>query len=222
MGSTSTRLQKRFLMLALPGLAVVLAGVGVGFLASSGTVTAPITASSANSTYVYPVSATTVFPTRLGTASLKYSATLKTTHKLTTVTQPSWVPAQGGAGSVTTAGDLAVINASATTIQLSVFLLNLAKLGHDYSSYAFPIHVWKATLTGTPSATAASWTTGNTLSPKISSQYMTSTSGYLTFKLAAGFYYDVTMTTGGAFFCQTTSTTTGALAPSFYFAAQPV
>lgn len=202
--------QRRFLLIASAGLAVVLAVSGVGFLAASGTVSTTITASTASSTLVFPVSASAKMPTTI--SGLKYNTL--TTHTLSsTPVLPGWTPAKGSAGSVTTAGDLAVINAKTATVQLSMFITNLAKLNYDYSSYALPVHIWKSGVTGS----TTTWTT------TVSSQYITSTSGYISVKLTAGYYYDVTITTGGSFFCQTTTTASaGALSPSFYFAAQPV
>jgi len=55
-----------------------------------------------------------------------------------------------------------------------------------------------------------------------SATYLTSNAGTISVTLPAGAYYDVTMDTGGSFYCTaTTSNSTAALAPSFYFTAQP-
>ena len=58
MGLARSKVRRRFLAVAIPGLAVVLAITGIGYLAGTGSVTATVQGGS-NSSYLYLVSATT-------------------------------------------------------------------------------------------------------------------------------------------------------------------
>jgi hypothetical protein len=159
------------------------------------------------------------------------------TNNTVTAKNPSWSPVAGSAGTVTTAGDLAIVDATSATnyVTVNVYVSNLTQLAVNYGSFAFPVNVYSTTCPGSGSCNA--WQEALTVSPYYT--YLTDTSGVLTFNLAKGKYYDIVMEgtnhtaslsgspsggnipsgVGGAFFTNQTDTTNGSLSPSFYFSA---
>ena len=207
--------QRRFLLVGVAGLAVLAAAMGVSFLDNSGTTSAAVTGGTA--TLVYPVANSNSVPSAV--TSLKYTGTggINVSHVFTGAVLPSWSPTALSAGSVTTAGDLVLIDATTVTtgVNLSVYITNLAGLQQDYNSFALPVNVYSSTC-----ASGCTWSQASTVvaSPPT---YLTATGGFLTFNLPTGKYYDIAIDTGGSFYCTSTSTSgTAALAPSFYFTAQ--
>ncbi len=212
------KLRRRFLVLAVPGLAVLLAVTGISYLATSGAVTTSVTASSTK--FLYPVSSGGAVPSAL--TSLKYSSVASS--KITTpAVTPTWSPATNSAGSVTTAGDLAVVDASIARggVIVSMYITNLVTLQKHYSSFVLPVQIYSvkcATMATTGlncSTLTGTWTSYSTAT------YITSTTGSLTFNLPHGYLYDVTMSTGGSYYCTTAPSGGTGLAPAYYFTAQP-
>jgi len=220
-------LRRRFLVIAIAGLTILLSTMTVSYLGSTGTTTATVNAKS--SAFIYPIASGNSLPNAV--TSLEYTAgganiTAGTgsntgSNVITTATVPSWSPNQLSAGSVTTAGDIALIDGTISTggVEVSLYIINLAALQSDYSSFAFPIDVYSSGC-----STGCSWksiyTTANP------APFLTSTSGYMTFNLPVGSYYDIVFDTGGSYYCTSTtdnSSTTGTaeLAPQFYLTAQP-
>lgn len=190
------------------------------YLASTGTVTATVTGTAA-SNFVYPV-ATSSSPLPSAVAALEYSSGITTTGGVTaisTLKTPSWSPVQYSAGSVTTPGDLALIDAGAASsgVNVTVYVTNLAALQEDYTSFALPIGVYSSSTGVSGSWSLDTAAVGGTTA---TATYLTSTSGYLTFNLPSSTpYYDITIDSGGSYYC--TSTTAGSLAPTFFITAQP-
>lgn len=211
--------RRRLLAIGVPGLAVLFASLSVSFLGSTGTATPTVTSGSTSSNFVYPISDSTS-PLPSGVTFGKYT-TSTTTGETTTlsVVSPSWTPIAGSATSVTTAGDLAVIDASTanlgthTGLTVSLYITNLSSLQKDYSSYSLPVNVYQCQ---TACTSNAAWTQAT----GIDISYLTSTSGYLTWNLPANQYYVITIDTGGSLYC--TATTAENLSPSYYFTAQPI
>jgi hypothetical protein len=214
--------RRRFLMLGVAMLAVLGTVLGISFTADTGTTSVSVTSGSGAGKLVYPVTQASgdTMPTgALNGQSLEHG-TAVAADATTSSVRPTWAAAAGVPGTVTTAGDVSVIDATTTSaggaanIQLTIYVTNLGALGGDYTSWAWPISVYK-TING-----GAAWT----LVPN-SSQFITHTLGFLSYTLptGSGFYYDVTMETGGSFYTvATTSDSTHSLSPSFYFTAQPV
>lgn len=219
--------QRRFLMVAVAGLAVVGVAMGVSFLDASGTTSTSVSA--ASNSFVFPVAASTSSPLPCKIVNLKYTTSAGITagscsptvtqgaFKTSGVVLPSWTPVGGSAGSVTTAGDLAVIDATTGTLGpdhgtllVSMYITNLDKLQQDYSSFAFPVNVYSST-------DGTGWAAATSVLPTVT--YLTYSTAFLSFSMPAGYYYDITFDTGGSFY--TTSTTAGSLNPSFFFTAQP-
>jgi len=205
--------RRRFLMVSIAGLAVLAASLGVSFAGDTGTTSLAVSGGSSN--FVFPVANGNALPAAV--TSLKYtSAVNTTTHTITTAVTPTWAPIAGSAGSVTTAGDLGLIDATtvANAIILNLYITNLAALQQDYSSYSLPINVYSSTC---PS-NVCTWAQDSTVlaSPPT---YLTNSAGVVTLKLPTGKYYDIAMDTGGAFYTISTTASGGALSPSFYFVA---
>jgi hypothetical protein len=247
--------RRRVLVLATAALAVTAVAMGVSFLDQSGA--AALTISSGGSgNLVYPLGGTSkTLPVGDGSDPLTYakysgtagSATVAgcttlgscntTTAKATgstlaSVTSPSWSPVANSPGDVTTAGDIAVVDAtqvsSSASVVVNMYVTNLAALSKDYSSYAFPINVYSTTC---PSGTCGPWsaTDAGVVTQSPFASFLTDTSGVISFSLPGGKYYDITMESasqganvGGSFYCISTSTTGGAsLSPSFFITASP-
>jgi len=225
----SSKLRRRFLALSVPALAIVLAVTGISYLASTGAVTTTVRPSSTN--FIYPVVTAGRVPSALA-GGLKYTPSTDiastSTHKLTAVVNPSWSPTTNSAGSVTTAGDLAVVDASIAKhgVVVSMYITNLASLQAHYSSFDLPVTVYEKPCT-TMATTGLSCTavTGTwvavTTAKEVKTSYVTSTVGFMTFNLAAGYLYDITIGTGGSFYCTTAPANGTGLAPNYYFTAQP-
>jgi hypothetical protein len=257
--------RKRFLLVGTAALAVIGAAMGVSFLDSSGTASLTISSSTSTLVYplTYASSGQTSLPTTnpLTTTAFSGASTLAcgsgsgpssqssggaTTSTCSGVTgntinnsaivNPSWSPVAGSPGTVTTAGDLALVDATGVPnyATVNMYVANLSALAIDYSSFAFPINVYKTTCSSAGSCGA--WQE-ELSSPSYT--YITDTSGVLTFNLPTGYYYDIVMegtnhttsspsgspttgpssAVGGSFYTTQTSGSGGSLSPSFYFAA---
>ena len=200
-------------MVSVAGLAVLAVSLGVSFAGDSGSVSLSVSGGSSN--FVFPVANGNPLPNAIN--NLKYTAAVNTTtHTITTAVTPTWAPVAGSAGSVTTAGDLGLIDATtvANAIILNVYVTNLAALQQDYSSYALPVNVYSSTC---PSNTCT-WAQDSTVLASAPT-YLTNSSGVVTLKLPTGKYYDITLDTGGALYTISTTASGGSLSPSFYFVA---
>lgn len=208
--------RKRFLALGAAGLAVLGVSLGVSFAGDTGTTS--LSVSGGNSSFVFPVANGNAVPAAV--TSLKYTQAsgINASHVFTAAVTPSWQPVAGSAGSVTTAGDLALIDATtvANAVVLNMYVTNLSALQQDYSSYALPINVYSSTC---PS-NVCTWTADTTVIPAANAPlYLTNSAGVVTLKLPTGKYYSIAMDTGGAFYTISTTASGGALSPSFYFVA---
>lgn len=219
--------RKRFLIVSAAGLAVLAAALGITFAGNTGTTTVSVGSSSTD--FVFPVANGNPLPSASSAAiaALKYTPAtgINTTPNpdvFSAAVLPSWSPVAGAAGSVTTAGDLAVIDARTATLgdhtalRVNMFVTNLDKLQPAYSSFAFPVNVYRCS---TNTCAAADWQQASTViaSPPI---FLTNTDGFLSFSLPAGFFYDITFDTGGSFYTISTSIPSN-LNPQFFFNAQP-
>lgn len=216
--------RRRFLLVSIPALAVLAVALGVSFADDAGTSTLNVSSSSNN--FVFPViSGTTGIPAAV--TALKYTGTngLTGTAFDADVIRPAWVPTTGSAGEVTTAGDLVLVDATAgtlgtaTALTVTVFITNLAGLQQAYSSFAYPIRIWKCAATCNANAAWSEVVDDTVISPRPT--YLANTDGFIQFRLPVGFYYDIVFDLGGSFY--TISTTTAAnLSPQFFFTAQPI
>ena len=200
------------LKLTLAGIIVPIGLMGA-FVSMSKAATLPLA-----STLIYPVADSSALPVTV--FNLKYTAinsVNQSTHTVAHATLPGWSPTMDTAGSVTTGGDIALIDTAgaSTNTSVSIFITNLAMLQADYTSFALPVTVYSSTCADS----ACAWSPYAQESPS-STNYLTSTSGFLTFTLAPGKYYDVTIGTGGSYFCDSTAeSNVASLAPTFYLSA---
>lgn len=211
-------LRRRVLLVSVMCLLVLMAMTTTSFLGSTGTTNASV--SSASSNFVFPVGSGSLLPAAVNALKFTPSGNInQAAHTVTTAVVPGWSPSALSAGSVTTAGDLALIDGTIASngVTVSMYITDLAGLQQDYSSFALPIDVYTSPCT----SGACVWTqaSGVIASPPT---YLTSTSGFITFNLPANSYYDITVDTGGSFYCTSVSTSSPAtLTPTFYFTAQP-
>ena len=213
------RRRHRFLLVSVAALAVLAVALGVSFTADTGTTSVSVTAGT-TSPLIFPISGASGSTVPSAVTVTKNNTQTTTTPGTTTANVlPSWTPAAGAAGSVTAAGDLAVIDGrpasagNATNLIVTVYITNLSNLQAAYSSYALPVRVYEST---TPTATG-NWSVVSATS----GLYMTNTGGFLSVNLptATNKYYLISMDTGGSFYTVSTAIA-GNLNPSFYFTAQ--
>ncbi len=233
---SSAKVRKRVLVAGIAALSVMGPFLGVSFLANSGTTSATVTASSSSGSMVdttCPSGAYGVYTSIIGASSATACAASAT------LTPPKWSPSAGAAGSVTSGGDLALVDASGQSapVVLNVYVTNLQGLNEDYSSFALPIDVYQCSSTGGACSTVGTasgdwqpittWDSANFTSVP----FLTSSSGFFSVSLPAGDWYDisidganvsssVTGSSAGMYYCISTSTTAPAtLAPSFFVTA---
>ncbi|MBX6370304.1 MAG: hypothetical protein IRZ04_20220 [Rhodospirillales bacterium] len=226
--------RRRFLMVSVAALAALAAALGVSFAGSTGTSTVTVSASSTN--FVFPVAAGAPAPADASLTGLRYGSVIQhgsgDTFSATAsdIKNPTWTPVAGSAGSVTTAGDVVLIDARSVTLGthgsliVNMYVTNLEELQQTYSSFAFPVNVYRCSAScAAPTSTTGSGTQGNWEQASTvlatGSVFLTNTEGFLTLSLEAGYYYDIAFNTGGSFY--TVSTTSGSLSPTFYFTATP-
>jgi hypothetical protein len=211
------------------GIAAVAAGLvvatGLAFLQTNGTATASVTTGNATGE-VYtsnPTSVPTNFPTvwycGLSTGTAADTATTGCGTTATTGPDPAgWSPAASSTGSITTSGDLAIIDATNGPVMVTIALTNAADMSSDYSYFNMPIEL----ASWTP-GTSTSWTTNVKDANSVGEQYLNLTDGYVTYDLPQGDYYEVYVPTGGSYYCVSTSTASGgSLTPTFDIAATPL
>ena len=210
--------RRRFLMVSVAMLGVLGIALGVSFAGTTGT-TGP-SVSGGSTSWVFPVANTKAVPA--GVLDLKYTTAitdnLSGTETIGTAVLPNWTPIQDAAGTVTTAGDLAVIDAQGQSLLVSMYVTNLHLLQQAYTSYAFDVNVYKCASACT---TQAAWTEATTVIPATDTVLLTNTEGFLQFEMPSGFYYVITIDTGGTFFAYNTSSSPN-LSPAYFFSAQAI
>lgn len=214
------RRRRRVVAIGLAGLAVLAVALGVSFAGNTGSTTVSV---SGPTSLVYPVANGGSLPAAVN--ALKYTPAGnidQTAHRITTAVLPSWTPTANTAGSVTRAGDLALIDAGtvsgiANPLIVDVYVANLAALRLDYSSYALPFNVYESPCI----AGSCTWTQSSAVvaSPP---HYLTNTDGLVSFSLPAGKYYVIAIDTGGSYSTISAAAAGGSLSPSFYFRARPL
>jgi hypothetical protein len=212
----SRRRKHRMLTVGVAALSVVGMTMGVSFLDSSGVTNIGITPLSTN--LVVPMSGSTLLPG--GTAPLTttafsgagvltgcttntvseassgattgYSACSGSTTSTVTTQSPSWSPPSSGAGTVTTSGDLAIVNATTAQnyVTLNAYITNLSSMLIDYSAFALPLNVYQTTCTATG---CAAWSQASVVSRTNYGAFLTDTVPEMTFQLPKGYYYDIVM-----------------------------
>ena len=231
LGSPSglTRMRRRFLVVSIAALTVLGTSLGVSFTADTGVtqITAANTGGALpliwSPTYL-TAGGLPLAVTGAGAAGWRYG----TGTPGSMPTAPVWPTVVAGqAGSVTTSGDVATIDAtdtSATYLLVTVYITNMRPLSLTYNSYSLPIRIY-APVTNGFSAGSITWSSSpatDANSINTANTYLTNTQGYETFKLAtgAGKYYAITLDSGGAFYPYQTGALGAATTPAFYITAQ--
>lgn len=188
---------RRYVLIgAIAAGAILVASTSAAFLATNGTASASVsTTGSGNAGNVYDSS----LPTATG------APTTWEAGGATTPTAPGWSAAAGQVTQVTTAGDVAIVDASGAQTLITVALTNAAAMTGAYSYVNIPIEIY-ACKDGT--ATTCTWAldTNQTTTP----QYLTFSNASLTFDVnsagASGVYYEVVVPTGGSMYAYSTAT----------------
>lgn len=214
--------RRRFLIVSVAALAVVGVALGVSFTADSGVSSVTVTGGGGGGALVYERTGSAVtFPFGGGIVTFKAAAN-------TTGQAPNWSPVAGSAGSVTTGGDIAVVDGRAASaggalnVIVTLYITNLAPLQKMYGSYAFPIKVYESTQSPPD---FSGWSATPLTLDSQSLFYMTNTTGFLSFTLPThathNKYYVIELESGGSFYCVSTTAAGGELGPSFFITAQP-
>ena len=223
------RTRKRFLVLSSAVLMVLGTSMGISFTADTG-VTQITTASTGGSlplvwsaTYGVAGGLPTAV-TGVGTAGWKYGTTGTGLQSVSTA--PVWPTVVAGqAGSVSTAGDIATIDATDTTanyLLITIYITNMRPMALTYNSYSLPFRIYGSTAFSAGAITWSASPISDANGINTANTYITNTSGYETFKLAtgAGKYYAVTLDSGGAFYPYQTGAVGAATTPALYITAQ--
>lgn len=226
-GFTSVR--KKFLLLSVTALAILGASMGVSFTADTGVT--QITAASTGGALPLVWSATygtagglPTAVTGVATAGWKYGTSGTGLQSVPTV--PGWpVVVAGQAGSVSSAGDIAVIDAtdtSATYLLVTIYVTNMRPLALTYNSYSLPIRIYASTAFSSGAITWSATPVVDSNGIDLATTYLTNTQGFETFKLptGAGKYYAITLDAGGSYYPYQTGASGSATTPALYITAQ--
>lgn len=207
--------------------------LGVSFLGQTGSVTIAGPTSTASTSLVFPFSAGAAAPTG---AAWAYGGSLPVLS----------AAAVGVNGDVTTAGDLALVDATASSVPsasevISVYLTDAAQVSADMSSYVWPVELYCET--GTSSGSGSTLKPGKWSLVASGTAYVTNEAPSVSWSVTPtkGQYCEVAMDgeaapstassssfvtrnelSGGAgsFYTYSTSAATGTLSPTFYITAQ--
>ena len=209
-GAGRTRRWRRYAALGAVAVGLILVGTtGAAFLATNGTASATVSP-------VGGTSAGNVYTTKLPTTGTTPPATWVESGS-TSAQAPAWNATQGQVTQVSTAGDLAIVDASTPTL-ITVALTNAAAMASAYTYLNLPIEIYKcATAT-----TNCTWATspGTTDNPQATlPEYLSFSNASLTFQVTGGSgdYYEVVVPTGGSMYVYSTS---GTLAANFLVTSQ--
>ena len=221
--------RKKFLLLSVTALAILGTSMGISFTADTGVT--QITAASTGGALPLVWSATygtagglPVAVTGVATAGWKYGTSGTGLQSVPTV--PGWpVVVAGQAGSVSSAGDIAVIDAtdtSATYLLVTIYVTNMRPLALTYNSYSLPIRIYGSTAFSSGAITWSATPVVDSNGINLATTYLTNTQGFETFKLptGAGKYYAITLDAGGSYYPYQTGASGSATTPALYITAQ--
>lgn len=228
--------RRRLAFVAAAALAVVAAALGISFTADTAVnqaTASPLT--TAKLVYTPADTLPTGFAFRVSTI---------TNGDPTVATPATLTPVAGAAGTVTSKGDIALVDARSSSTgnqgheRITVYLANLKQLQAVYSQFTFPIRVYEGTFNHQPSSDGTNWNAGADLLAASANTYLTNTVPFVSFtvpteandtlgnvlaiQLAADgdTFPGSTTSDGGSFYtvCTNTATTCtgGSLNPQFY------
>lgn len=228
---------KKRVLLTVGALSLgVVAVTGYAFLNSNAIATTSITGTTSNTGAVFTSNPATV-PSGMpstwycngptSTASVTFTQTAGCSAPPSTQdygpVAPGWTPTVNATGSVTGAGDVAMVDAGKGSggVLVTVALTNTAALSAGYSYLNLPIAVqaWNGTAWVSAKDTSGAYIGYSSTSSENGVQYLGLTTGYLTFDLPASgtttpAYYEVIVPQGGSFYTISSSPSSD-LAPSF-------
>ncbi len=177
------RLRRVVLLSTILGALALVVGTGVSFTATNDTSTVAISAGGINSGGVTDFASVSFSANAVITGVRPVEATTGTTF-----VQPAWAPTVDQVVPVSTAGDLAIINASGTTgnILVTVTLTNPVGLSRAYSYFNLPIDIYQSTNAGASWHRQTSGAAGTRLGDSTGITYLSLTNGYVSFLLAGG------------------------------------
>ncbi|MCW2726216.1 MAG: hypothetical protein JWN35_3137 [Frankiales bacterium] len=235
-------IRRRVIALGVAGVTIAGAQIGVSMLGDTGSVDAAVTTSSATSRHIYasnPLPGGTSGASTWGPTGWAQTVANGTTGSGSPNSGPvrvSWAAAPSTTGSIATAGDVAVIDATtdslpagARGVAVTMYISNLAGFMKNYSSFALPVGVYQWTgLTWAQLNTNSDFYSTTTF-PGKNSLYISDSDGSVSLNLPAlpkgtsqpstptGYYEIVIEKTNG--FWQSVSsfpTPVADLGPSFY------
>ncbi len=233
---STPKVRRRVLVVGIAALAILGPFLGVSFLANSGTVSTSVSAPISSGSMVNTTCLSGAYGVYTSIVGVTTPAACTSSVQLKT---PSWSPSADTAGSVTTGGDLALVNTigQAAPVVLNVYVTDLQGLNEDYSSFALPIDVYQCNAAGgacsTVGTASGDWipiTTWDSAS-FTAVPFLTSSSGFFSINLTAGDWYDVaidgtnfpsavTGPSAGMYYCISTGTAAPAtLSPTFFVTA---
>jgi hypothetical protein len=218
-------IRRRVIALGVAGVTIASAQIGVSMLGDTGTVDASVTQNtSAVAKHIYATS----LPTgTAGTPPTVWAAgPLNSVASSSTVARVAWSAAPSTTGTVTTAGDVAVIDAtaaglpaSAAGVSVTMYISNLNNFARNYSSFALPVGVyqWNGT------AWSQSTNTDFYSAANKNALYISDSDGSVTMNLpkatgSAG-YYEIVIDKTNGFWQSASSLLSTDLGPSFYMTA---
>jgi hypothetical protein len=222
-------IRRKFLVVSLTALTILGASMGISFTADTGVtqITAANTGGALPLVWSASYGAPGGLPTAVtgaATAGWKYGTA--GTGAQSVPTAPGWpVVVAGQAGSVSSSGDLAVIDAtdiSATYLIVTIYITNMRPLALTYNSYSLPIRIYSASAFSSGAITWNSSAVVDNNGINIANTYLTNTQGFESFKLptGAGKYYAITLDAGGAYYPYQTGAGGSATTPALYITAQ--
>jgi hypothetical protein len=215
-------IRRRVIALGVAGVTIAGAQIGVSMLGDTGTVDASVTQNtSAVSRHIYATSLPTgTLPS--GTVAPAVWATGSAG-----VVRVAWSAAPSTTGTVTTAGDVAVIDArtdglpaTATGVSLTMYISNLNNFARNYSSFALPVGVYQWNGTAWSQSSNTDFYSG----ANKNALYISDSDGSVTLNLpkaagSAGYYEIVIDKTNGFWQSNSSLPAPNDLGPSFYMTA---
>lgn len=190
----SRRARRYVLLGGLAAAALLVASTGAAFLAQNGNAGVSVTETGSTSAGSVYSAGTSSSPGSLptGTSSFYVPTTWETGS--TAPVSPAWSVTQGQPTTVTTAGDVAIVDGTGGETMITVALTDAAAMAGAYSYVNIPIEVY----TCTASATGCSWS----LDSSVPESYLTFSNAALTFDVPGGseVFYEIVVPTGGSMY----------------------
>jgi hypothetical protein len=215
-------IRRRVIALGVAGVTIAGAQIGVSMLGDTGTVESNISTSTVVSKRIY---ASSLPPQSSGVS--KWAATGATSAPV----RVTWQVAPNYLGTVGTAGDVAIIDATtaglpagSSGVAVTMFISNLTGFAKNYSTFALPVGVYRWTGGSTGvweqflDANSTFYNAGNAGNPNTNALFIQNTDGQVTFNLPNGAYYEVVIDKAG-FWQSQASPAAPDLGPQFFLTA---